>query len=61
MSVTSDQVQKIYKVQNKYDDDVEKLQAKIDAMKADRTKDMKAVLTAEQKKRLEDILTGKDK
>ncbi len=61
IGLTDDQVQKIYKVQNKYDDEIEKLQAKIDVAKTDRTKEMKAVLTADQKKRLDDILTGKEK
>lgn len=58
LGLTDDQVQKVYKVQNKYDEEIDKLQAKIDALKTERTKDMKAVLTAEQKKRLEEILIG---
>jgi hypothetical protein len=61
LGLTDTQVQEIYKIQNKYDTEIDKLQAKIDEMKANKTKDTKAVLTAEQKKRLEDILTGKDK
>ncbi len=61
LGLTDAQVQDIYKVQNKYDGEIDKLQVKIDELKANRTKDTKAVLTAEQKKRLDDILTGKDK
>ncbi len=61
LGLTDDQVQRIYKVQNKYDDEIDKLQAKIDEMKASKLKDSKAILTAEQKKRLEEILIGKDK
>ena len=61
LGLTDNQVQDIYKIQNKYDTEIDKLQAKIDELKANKTKDTKAVLTAEQKKRLEDILTGKDK
>ncbi len=61
LGLSDAQVQDIYKVQNKYDAEIDKLQAKIDELKANRTKDMKAVLTAEQKKRLDDILTGKEK
>lgn len=61
LGLSDAQVQDIYKVQNKYDAEIDKLQAKIDELKANRTKDMKAVLTAEQKKRLDEILTGKDK
>jgi hypothetical protein len=61
LGLTDTQVQEIYKIQNKYDGEIDKLQAKIDELKANRAKDTKAVLTAEQKKRLEEILTGKDK
>jgi hypothetical protein len=61
LGLSDDQVQKIYRVQNKYDKEIDDLQAKIDEAKANRTKDSKAILTAEQKKRLDDILTGKEK
>lgn len=61
IGLTDAQVQDIYKIQGKYNDEIEKLQAKIAELKANRDKDMKAVLTADQKKRLDDILTGKDK
>ena len=42
-------------------EEINKLEAKIKELKAAREKEEKAVLTAEQKKRLEEILTGKDK
>jgi len=61
LGLTDSQVQDVYKVQNKYDTEIDKLQAKIDELKATRAKDLKAVLTPEQKKRLDEILTGKDK
>jgi hypothetical protein len=61
LGLTDVQVQEIYKIQNKYDTEIDKLQAKLDELKANRAKDTKAVLTAEQKKRLDEILTGKDK
>ena len=61
LGLTDSQVQDVYKVQNKYDTEIDKLQAKIDELKTNRAKDLKAVLTAEQKKRLDEILTGKDK
>ena len=61
LGLSDAQVQDIYKVQNKYDAEIDKLQAKLDEVKANRMKDMKAVLTADQKKRLDEILTGKDK
>jgi Spy/CpxP family protein refolding chaperone len=59
LGLTDAQVQDIYKVQNKYDAEIDKLQAKIDELKASRTKDMQAVLTPEQKKRLAEIVGGK--
>lgn len=61
IGLTDAQVQDIYKVQGKYNEEIDKHEAKIKELKAARDKDMKAVLTAEQKKRLDDILTGKDK
>ncbi len=61
IGLTDAQVQEVYKVQGKYNEEIDKLEAKIKELKATRDKEMKAVLTAEQKKRLEDILTGKDK
>lgn len=61
LGLSDSQVQDIYKVQSKYDTEIDKLEAKIAELKANRTKDMKAILTTEQKKRLDEILTGKDK
>jgi peptidoglycan hydrolase CwlO-like protein len=61
IGLTDTQVQDIYKVQNKYNDEIDKLEAKIKELKSSRDKEMKAVLTPEQKKRLDEILTGKDK
>jgi Spy/CpxP family protein refolding chaperone len=61
LGLSDDQKQQIYKIQNKYDEEIDKLDAKIKELKAARTKDMKGVLTADQKKRLEEILLGKDK
>lgn len=61
LGLTETQTQDIYKAQSKYNDEIDKLEAKIKDLKTTRDKEMKAVLTAEQKKRLDDILTGKDK
>jgi len=61
LGLSDSQVQDIYKTQNKYNDEIDKLEAKVKELKTNRDKDMKAVLTADQKKRLEEILTGKDK
>lgn len=59
IGLTDAQRQDIYKVQAKYNAEVDKLEAKIKELKASRDKEMKAVLTPDQKKKLEDILTGK--
>lgn len=61
IGLTDTQVQTVYKIQSKYNDQIDDLTAKIAELKATRDKEMKAVLTPEQKKRLEDILTGKEK
>lgn len=61
VGLTDDQIQQIYRIQNKHDDEIDKLQTKIDDLKSARIRDARAVLTAEQKKRLEDILLGRDK
>ncbi len=59
IGLSDEQKQDIYKVQAKYNDEIDKLEAKIREMKAARQKDMEKVLTADQKKKLLDILTGK--
>jgi Spy/CpxP family protein refolding chaperone len=61
IGLTDDQKQQIYRIQGKYNDEIDKLDAKIKELKATRDKEMKAVLTDDQKKRLEAILLGKDR
>jgi Spy/CpxP family protein refolding chaperone len=61
IGLTDDQKQDIYKVQTKYNAEIDKLEAKIKELKGTRDKEMKAVLTADQKKKLDAILTGQDK
>lgn len=61
LGLSEDQIQKVYKVQAKYGDEIEKLEAKIAELKAAMTKERADVLTPDQKKRLEAILLGKDK
>ncbi|AWM38067.1 hypothetical protein GobsT_38480 [Gemmata obscuriglobus] len=61
LGLSDSQVQDVYKVQGKYNSEIDKLESKIKEIKAARDKDLKALLTPEQKKRLEDIQTGKDK
>jgi Spy/CpxP family protein refolding chaperone len=61
IGLTDSQKQTIYQIQGKYDPEIEKLDAKLAEMKATRDKEMKAVLTADQKKALETAILGKDK
>jgi hypothetical protein len=61
LGLTDAQTQDIYKIQAKYAAEIDALEAKIKAVKGTREKEIKAVLTPEQKKRLEEIQTGKDK
>lgn len=60
LGLSTEQKQSIYKIQNKYDGEIDRLEAKIKELKESRLKDMRGVLTADQKKRLEEILLGKD-
>ena len=59
LGLTDKQVQDIYKIQGKYNDEIDTLEAKIKEMKEKMTKERATVLTAEQKKRLEEILKEK--
>jgi Spy/CpxP family protein refolding chaperone len=61
LGLTDAQVQGVYRVQNKYNEEIDKHEAKIKELKAQRDKEMKEVLTPDQKKRLDEILTGKGK
>jgi len=61
LGLSDEQKQSIYKVQGKYNEEIDKLEAKIKELKGSRDKEMRGVLTAEQKKRLEELVTGKDK
>jgi len=59
LGLTDAQKQDVYTAQAKYNTEIDKLDAKIRELKAARDKEVKAVLTPEQKKRLEEILLGK--
>ncbi|HVL14926.1 MAG TPA: hypothetical protein VM529_20315 [Gemmata sp.] len=59
IGLSEDQVQTVYRINQKYDTEIRKLEAKIAELKSSRDKERKGVLTPEQKKRLEDILLGK--
>jgi Spy/CpxP family protein refolding chaperone len=59
IGLTDEQRQEVYNIQAKHNAEIEKLEVRIKEIKAARDKEMKAVLTAEQKKRLEEILLKK--
>lgn len=63
LSLTQEQVQKIYKIQAGYDEKLSALEDQIKHMKADEKKEIEGVLTTAQKARLKEILTenAKDK
>lgn len=66
VGLTDDQKQKVYKIDAKYDEEIDKLNEQVKALKEKKRKEQLEVLTAEQKKRLEDNLkksagTDKDK
>jgi hypothetical protein len=61
LGLSAEQTQKIYKIQNEYDDKIKDMEDKIAEMKAKRNKSVEGVLTEAQKARLKEILTGKDK
>jgi hypothetical protein len=61
LGLSDAQTQEIYKIQAKYAAELAQLKTKEDELKATRDKDVRAVLTPDQKKRLEEIQTGKDK
>lgn len=54
IGLTDDQKQKVYKVQAKYNEQIDKLEAQIKELKEKRDQERYEVLTAEQKKRLKD-------
>jgi hypothetical protein len=60
IGLSESQVQEIYKIQNKYGDEIDKLEAKIKELRAAMAKDRLAVLSQDQKKKLDEILTGKN-
>jgi hypothetical protein len=61
LGLSDEQKQNIYKVQTLRDGEIKKLEAKIAELKSARMKEMLAVLTPDQRKKLEEILLGKDK
>lgn len=59
LSLSEEQVQKIYKIQAEYDDKVRALEEQIKAMKAEEKKKIEGVLTPAQLARLKEILKEK--
>jgi Spy/CpxP family protein refolding chaperone len=59
LGLSAEQKDKIYRLQAKYNDDIDKLEAQIKDLKAKRDKERLDLLTAEQKKSLEDIVKKK--
>jgi Spy/CpxP family protein refolding chaperone len=59
LGLTDKQVQEVYKIQNKYSDEIDGLEAKIKELKEKSKKEANGVLTKEQKERLETIIKEK--
>ena len=59
LGLTDLQKQSIYKLQGKYNEESDKLELQIKEMKAKMSEERSKILTAEQKKRLEEILKAK--
>lgn len=59
LGLTDEQRQKVYTIQNKYGTEIDKLEVQIKELKAKMGKERLEVLSAEQKKRLEDIYKSK--
>lgn len=56
LGLTEPQKAKIYGIQGTYDDQLDELQAKIDALKAKRDHEVEAVLTEDQRKILKNLV-----
>jgi hypothetical protein len=61
LGLSATQVQEVYKIQAKYNAEIDKLEEKIAELKATMAKERLAVLTPDQKKQLAGETTGKDK
>jgi Spy/CpxP family protein refolding chaperone len=61
IGLTDDQKKEIYKIQHKYDTEIDKLDAKIKELRKTKDTEIKAILTPDQQKRLAEIVVGKEK
>ncbi len=59
LGLTDDQTQKVYKVQAKYGEQIDKLEDQIKELKGKLGKDRLDILTPDQKKRLEELAKAK--
>lgn len=59
LGLSTEQRQKVYGVQAKYDAEIDKLEAQIKELKDKMRKERLDVLTADQKKKLDDIIRAK--
>jgi Spy/CpxP family protein refolding chaperone len=59
LGLSDEQKQQVYTIQNKYGEEVDKLEAQIKDVKAKMAKERLKVLTASQKKKLEDVVKEK--
>jgi Spy/CpxP family protein refolding chaperone len=59
IGLSDEQKQKVYTIQNKHNEEIDKLEAQIKAIKEKMAKERGEVLTADQKKKLEDIIKSK--
>ncbi len=59
LGLSDDQIQQVYKIQATYNEEIEKLEEQIKALKEKMSKERSAVLTKEQKERLEKIIKDK--
>lgn len=59
LGLSEEQKQKVYKLQNKYGEQIDKLEAQIKELKEKLTKERLEILTPEQKKRLRELIESK--
>lgn len=59
IGLSEEQKQKIYQIQSKYNSEIARLEAQVKELRSKRDQEMRAVLSEEQKKRLEELLLKK--
>src|SRR5207244_3228531 len=61
VGLSEEQTQKIYGIQNKYNGDIDKLEAQIAQMKTQRDQEVLAVLSPDQKSKLDEFTAATNK